>query len=265
MWFEIQLLNRKRISRWTAPLLENEMLSSTSDPYYVARDEVQTSLRKLVEQQTEWRALLQRENTAKSKRFKDLHTDIAAELKEIESDLKDIEDTIKMVEDNRARFSIDDAEVNSRRDFVKHGRMKVKEGQDEMQRAQSKIESDKREYLRLQEQQQASHVTHENEKFLRGHKQEQEQIMAQQDEHLGELSKAAERLGNTAVVINQELQEHNKLLQELDEDIDRETEKLNFVMKRIGKLMKTSDRKELCLILALSALFVFLLFLVINT
>merc|ERR1719265_1718496 len=130
-----------------------------------------------------------------------------------------------------------------------------------MQRAQSKIESDKREHLRLQEQQRSSHITDENEKFLRSHQEEQAQVMAMRDEQLSELSKSAERLGNTAVVINQELQEHQKMLQELDEDIDKETEKLNFVMKRIGKLLKTNDRKELCLIVALSALFVVLLFL----
>lgn len=241
------------------------MMSSTSDPYYVARDEVQASLRKLAEQQTEWKTLLQNENTARCKRFKDLHTDIAAELKEIESDLKDIEDTIKMVEDNRSRFSIDDSEVNSRKDFVRQGRVKLKDARDAHQRAQSKIESDKREHLRLQEREKSSAMTNENEKFLRGQKEEQQQILQNQDEQLSELSKSAERLNNTAVVINQELQDHQRMLQELDEDIDRETEKLGFVMKRIGRLMKTSDRKELCVIVALSGLFVILLFLVIQT
>ena len=33
----------------------------------------------------------------------------------------------------------------------------------------------------------------------------------------------------------------------IDKDIDRETEKLNFVMKRVGRLLKTSDSKQLCL------------------
>ena len=36
-------------------------------------------------------------------------------------------------------------------------------------------------------------------------------------------------------------------------------------MKRMGKLLKTSDSKQLCLILGLSCLVAFLLFLVINT
>ena len=59
--------------------------------------------------------------------------------------------------------------------------------------------------------------------------------------------------------------DHQRMLQELDEDIDKETEKLNFVMKRIGKLLKTSDSKQLMLIVVLFLLMVFLLFLVINT
>ena len=63
----------------------------------------------------------------------------------------------------------------------------------------------------------------------------------------------------------QNLHDQQKMLEELDEDIDRETEKLNFVMKKIGRLLKTSDHKQLCVVIALFVLFMVLLFLIINT
>eukprot|EP00434_Breviolum_minutum_P026455 symbB.v1.2.023389.t1/scaffold2138.1/size88104/1 len=105
----------------------------------------------------------------------------------------------------------------------------------------------------------------DNQAFLDRQRQQQTQLRAQQDEDLEMLSLSAQRLGNTAQIINVELKEQQKMLEELDEDIDKEAEKLNFVMKRMGKLLKTSDSKQLCLIIGLSCLVAVLLFLVINT
>ena len=42
-----------------------------------------------------------------------------------------------------------------------------------------------------------------------------------------------------------ELAYQSKLLDEVDEDIERETEKLNTVMKNVGRLLKTSDKSQL--------------------
>merc|ERR550525_1506196 len=100
---------------------------------------------------------------------------------------------------------------------------------------------------------------------MRRQRQEQAQLIAQQDEALTLLSQSAQRLNETARTINTELQDQQKMLEELDEDIDKETEKLNFVMKRVGRLLKTSDKGQLCLIVGLFVLLIVLVFLLINT
>merc|ERR550525_74046 len=100
---------------------------------------------------------------------------------------------------------------------------------------------------------------------MRRQRQEQAQLIAQQDQDLTLLSQSAQRLNETARTINTELQDQQKMLEELDEDIDKETEKLNFVMKRVGRLLQTSDNKQLCLIIGLSILMVVLIFLIINS
>mmetsp|Transcript_30777 Transcript_30777/g.65476 ORF Transcript_30777/g.65476 Transcript_30777/m.65476 type:complete len:138 (-) Transcript_30777:87-500(-) len=96
------------------------------------------------------------------------------------------------------------------------------------------------------------------------HRHEQAQIMARQDEALTELSTSAQRLTHTALAINTELRDQTRMLEELDSDIERETENLNFVMRRLGRLMRTGDSKQLCLIVGLFVLLVVLVFLVIN-
>lgn len=254
------------------------MLSSTTDPYYVAKDEVQQAIQKVRGMHGEWKRLLHAENTATSARFQELHSEIAGELRQLEYDLQDIDETIRMVEENRARFQFDDREVGSRKEFVRSSRTIVREIQDSVggRQAKAKIDSDKRQALgtgtgagsaasRAAHEEKQAAISRDNQDFLDSQHQDQMQVIRRQDEDLTLLSESAKRLGETAKTINTELQDQEKMLQELDEDIDRETEKLNFVMKRMGRLLKTSDNKQLCLIIGLFVLSVVLVFLVINT
>jgi len=248
------------------------MLSATTDPYYVAKDEVEVALKKVREMHATWKQILENENTAKSNKFQELHVEIAGELRQLEFDFQDITATISMVEENRQRFKFDDREINSRKDFVRASRAAAKEISDSVNgaHAEAKMASDKRELLMNQQQarkaadDRQSRANKENEAFINRQRQDQQLIVQQQDEALTELSKSAERLGQTAKTINIELQDHQRMLEELDEDIDRETEKLNFVMKRMGRLLKTSDNKQLCVIIGLSIFAIVLLFLVIS-
>jgi hypothetical protein len=47
------------------------------------------------------------------------------------------------------------------------------------------------------------------------------------------------RLGRMGMEINEELREQNRMLDKLDEDLDEAGEKMNFVMAKLGKLLKT--------------------------
>merc|ERR1719240_683816 len=167
------------------------MMSPTSDPYYVVRDEVQSSLGKLATKKSEWEQLLRSENTAQSSRFQTLHTEIAAELGEIESDLKEVNDSIQVIAANPSKFAVDDSELQSRKDFVRDGRSEIAKVRDAMQRAQSKIEADKRNLLIRQKEDEAKRMEADNDAFLRGEQEEQRLIFQQQDVQLSELQESA--------------------------------------------------------------------------
>lgn len=243
--------------------------STASDPFYVAKDEVQTGVKKVKAAHSEWKDLLERTNTAKSRRFADLQSEIHTELSQLEFDLNDMDATIAIVEQNPEKFPgvTEGGELQSRKAFLTNTRSTIAEIRDSLKskKTLAKVEADKRELLNVADQEKRRKIEQQNERFLGEERETQQQIMRQQDQNLTELSRCAERLNATAHVINNELQDHQRMLQELDEDIDKETEKLNFVMKRIGKLLKTSDSKQLMLIVVLFLLMVFLLFLVINT
>mmetsp|Transcript_22645 Transcript_22645/g.51786 ORF Transcript_22645/g.51786 Transcript_22645/m.51786 type:complete len:247 (-) Transcript_22645:101-841(-) len=245
---------------------------ATDDPYYTARDEVQRNIKKTKEMMQEWQVKLTSENTAKSKQFQDLHADLQGEIQSLQYDLQDIADSIEMVEKNRVRFKLDDREISSRKAWLRDSRSAVQQLSDAVNsgKAKAKIESDQRQLLGGQKAAGASgsddrrKATAENDSFLSNQRQDQQQIVAQQEDHLDELAKSARRLGENARVINVELQDQQRMLEQLEDDIDKESEKLNFVMKRIGKLMKTNDNKQICMIIGLFVFMLVLVFLVIQ-
>jgi len=245
------------------------MKPSSTDPYYVVRDELQQAVGKLRQLHQDWQAELGGD-TANSKAFHDLHGELSGEICQVEMDLTDLAGAISTVEANRERFQLADTEITARKEFLQKCQADVRHIKDSVNSSQAKqkMTTDRERLLQSQGEKSASsrkkQVEEENSAFLGNQRQEQQLIIAQQDEQLSELSKSAMRLGETARVINTELKEQQVMLDELGEDIDREAEKLNFVMKRIGKLMQTSDSKQICVIIALFVLFLILLFLVIN-
>merc|ERR1712039_377053 len=77
--------------------------------------------------------------------------------------------------------------------------------------------------------------------FLRDQEMLQQQTISQQNSALDDISQSTQRLGHMAVTINRRLKEDQILLAQLDDDVGKQSEKLNFVMKRLGRLMQTTD------------------------
>jgi len=90
-------------------------------------------------------------------------------------------------------------------------------------------------------------------------------FIKQQDDQLDEISDIAQRLQVQASTINQELQDQNAMIRQLDTEVDMNLEKMNFVMKKLAKLMKTNDSKTLCTILILLGILIVLFMLVFYT
>lgn len=90
-------------------------------------------------------------------------------------------------------------------------------------------------------------------------------FIKQQDDQLDEISDIAQRLQVQASTINQELQDQNAMIRQIDTEVDMNLEKMNFVMKKLAKLMKTNDSKTLCTILILLGILIVLFMLVFYT
>lgn len=256
------------------PYGDVEMLSALSDPYPDARDQVQDSLRILQGMHEEWKRLLHAGNTAHSERFQHLHSEIAGELQGLGQDLDGISLAINVVETNRRSYPIDDVEMSRRRNFLRSSRGALHQVQESITSPQTtaKLHADRQEALTAKTapavgstaEVEKADARAANEAFLGAQRQEQQRLYTQTEDYLVDIGKSAERLKQAAHTIGKEINHHNHLLEELDQDIDRETEKLNTVMKHVGRLLKTSDHSQICVIIGLAALLFVLLFLVIS-
>ena len=104
-----------------------------------------------------------------------------------------------------------------------------------------------------------------NASFVRGQRQQTHQIIEQQDEALTDLGMAVDRLGDMGRGIHEELREQNQMLDQMDDDLDEAGEKMNFVMAKLAKLLKTKDGCMIWTIVILTFILVILIALVVWT
>mmetsp|Transcript_124946 Transcript_124946/g.347880 ORF Transcript_124946/g.347880 Transcript_124946/m.347880 type:complete len:248 (+) Transcript_124946:126-869(+) len=247
------------------------MLSSNVDPFDVARDEVEAAVRKVKFMHKEWRRLLDAENTAESQKFQELHVELLGELQQLDYDLQEVNRSIVTVEENRERFRLSDEQLEGRRRFMQASRAAHREIQEEMggRRTAAKMEDDRRQTLLAQksrqEREQQRQAELEDEAFRREQQALQRQLIESQEDELNQLSKTTEMLGVTAHTINVELEGQQRMLDELNLDIDMETQKMSGIMKGAGQVLKTSNKWQIFTIVGLVLAFFLMLWLLIFT
>ena len=230
------------------------MNSSAPDPYYVARDAVNQTTTQIRLSFEAWERSLASADSH-SGAFADSTRRLLDDIDHLEEDLTVIDSSIKAVEANPLRYSLRIGELDLRKQWVSAQHrfcadMRAKAtGPD----AKAKIESDKRRSAVLvdEKDRQKKLAEDANQATIGASKGIHQQIIAQQDDTLIELARVTDRLGQTAVVINTELQDQERLLHELDRDIDRQQEKMNYVMGKMAKLLRTNDTKQLIFVLIL--------------
>lgn len=83
------------------------------------------------------------------------------------------------------------------------------------------------------------------------------EAIAAQDKELEELHKTVKRIGQTSVLISNELDDQNKLLNDLEYHVDKETTLIKKVDNKVKKMLNTKDRLW-CYVIALTVVFIIL-------
>ena len=95
--------------------------------------------------------------------------------------------------------------------------------------------------------------------------QRHKNLIEEQDQQLDEITDIAKRLNYHAQDINVEINKQTKLTVKINSEMDKTQEKMNFAMKKLSALLKTSDSGTLYTIMMLSLILIVLVFLVVLT
>ena len=80
-------------------------------------------------------------------------------------------------------------------------------------------------------------------------------VMREQDEYLEVLDGAASRVHEMVQEIHGELKSQSTLIEDLEADIDDTTDKMNFVTRKLTKLLKTKGSSQPRIIVFLTLIF----------
>jgi len=193
---------------------------------------------------------------------------LGREIKAAEAQLKDLELTVDYVEKDRAAFAhIDDRELDERKKFVSSAREQVSAAREAVSgdKARAKIDADEKAHLAATRGNYGAQTDVEmaNTDFIHEQHAQTRTIMREQDENLEQLDGAVDRVHRMAEEIHGELKTQSRMIGDLENEIDETSEKMNFVMGKLAKLLKTKDTCQLWTIVILAVVLVVLILLLI--
>jgi chromosome segregation ATPase len=93
-----------------------------------------------------------------------------------------------------------------------------------------------------------------NTSFVKDQRAQAQAMIGQQDVQLGGLETAVDRLHVAGEAIGEELKVQNKMLNELEDDLDDAGNKMTFVQAKLSKLLKTKDGCQIWTIVGLAVI-----------
>ncbi|RDB30032.1 Syntaxin-10 [Hypsizygus marmoreus] len=252
----------------------------STDPYHAVEHEIRTSLQTVAQLRS---SFLRIRSTARddSEELTWAKNELKATLATLEADLGDLEESVKIVESTDARmFGLDDAEVQRRRRYVSDVRKEIQNMRAEVLASSSQVqrytiasppsrsgmtspqperEAEDAQGAWAREEQQASAclITEVVQMKLNI----VQLIMVEQDRTIDSLVGTLSTIAQQAGLMGQEIVEHNELLEDLEQGVDRTDSKLGDAMHKMRKFLRDSEERGSgwCLVILIIVLMILLL------
>ncbi|KAF8637935.1 hypothetical protein AX17_002556 [Amanita inopinata Kibby_2008] len=245
----------------------------STDPYHAVQQEIQTSLQTGSQLLSSY---IRIRNMARddSEELMWARNELKATLAALEADLEALEESVKVVETTGPRmFGLDDAEVQERRKYISHVQKELENMRAELAAAASSSHSNKPPFSRPGSGTATStsypytssrhsdakssssyaladmdHNAGAREGAKEDHQaawaaQEQQMMIHEQDKTMDHIAGALSTLAQQAGLMGQEISEHNELLTDLEQNVERTDTKLNDAMRRMRKFLRDSEEK----------------------
>ncbi|XP_024985148.1 syntaxin-61-like isoform X2 [Cynara cardunculus var. scolymus] len=172
----------------------------------------------------------------------------------IEWQVDELEKTISVAARDPAWFGINEVELGKRRRWTSIARTQVGNvkkavgGKDLNGKSISNKIGERRELMRVphskQQDRTPQYIAGENDDFISSESDRQMLLIKQQDEELDEMSEGIQRIGNVGLTIHEELLAQDQIIDELGTEMESTSNRLDFVQKKVGMVMKKAGMKE---------------------
>ncbi|XP_057431760.1 syntaxin-61-like [Lotus japonicus] len=245
-------------------------MPSAQDPFYVVKAEIQESIDKLQSVFRQW------ERAPDAVERGHLTKEVLAGCGSIEWQVDELDKAIAVASKEPSWYGIDEVEIENRRRWTSSARTQVgavkktvEGGKGSSTTSHQSVRGMHQELMRLPNSHQtntSNHYAAEDDDFIQSESDRQMLLIKRQDEELDELSSSVQRIGGVGLTIHDELIAQERIVDELGNEMDSTTNRLDFVQKKVAMVMKKASAKgQLMMILGLLALFIFLFILVFFT
>jgi vacuolar-type H+-ATPase subunit I/STV1 len=210
-------------------------------------------------------------DTSVDKEYADVRKVIAKDIRDAEVALRLLKEMVDSLSSGAApnKYNIKEKELYDRKTFVEKATkaiQNIKIGLDS-EAVRKKLASDKTRVKRSAREEAAlamnNQVNEENERFINDQRTQNKLMIKQQDQNLGQLDKALDRLKGRADIINEEIKDQEGLIDQLGKDIDKNQAELGSVQDALGHLLQTKDGCQIWTIVILAGVLILLVCLVI--
>lgn len=247
-------------------------MSSAQDPFYIVKEEIQESIDRVLSSFHQWERI-----PAGSQEQQNLTKELLAGCESIEWQVDELDKAIAVAARDPSWYGIDQAELDKRRRWTSTARSQVGNvkktvvaGKNLDGTSTSNVNGMRRELMRMPNSHQGErsnqYAAANNDDFVSSESDRQLLLIKQQDEELDELSASVERIGGVGLTIHEELLAQEKIIDELGTEMESTSNRLDFVQKKVGMVMKKAGAKgQMMMILFLVVLFIVLFVLVFLT
>lgn len=222
-------------------------MASSQDPFHLVKKEIQEAVNDVQGKYARWSGL----TTSNPERM-DLSSEVERGCGSVMWQLDELQHAIEKASENPSRFNLTQSELESRTSWVESTRAQISNVQQSVKIANQRARHGDGQNPALVDR---------NDQFVSDQRMQQEMIVRQQDQELEEMGKAVDRLGQVGLTIHDELSHQQRMLDDLDEDIDITTNRMRAAQKKIADIIKKTGMKwHFCVIVLLSITLLILAF-----
>ncbi|KAJ6821009.1 syntaxin-61-like [Iris pallida] len=242
-------------------------MSSSQDPFYIVKGEIQESIDKLEATFHQWE-----QTPSNTGERVHLTRELIASCESIEWQVDELNKTIEVAARDPAWYGLDEVELEKRRKWTMTAHSKVGtvtkalEAGKNRSSTNSSYSGTRQELMKLPDDHsiQASrsnhYITEDDDDFVSSESDRQQLLIKQQDEELDEISASIQRIGGVGLTIHEELSGQDRILGGLSMEMETTSNRLNFVQKKVAAVAKKAGAKSQIMMIAFLALLFVILF-----